>query len=526
MMNNVRELIETRTRELADKVYLVFQDQELTFGQIDQRVNQVANGLSGLGVGKGDRVALFIKNCPEFIYVWWAVLKLGAVMVPVNLRLTASEAAYILNHSEAGTVVIGEESLPLLPELKQACAGVKNWLGVGPSTQAALASVEDFYSLATDVEPVDIGLDDEAVILYTSGTTGFPKGVVHSQGNYLRTAASFAHTCGLVESDRLLTANPLFHVNAQFYSCLGTLWKGATFVLAEKFSASRMWDWTRQYNANKVVMLLALTTILYNRPPQENDADNPIELVVAGGAPKGHYRDFETRFGVHLQTLYSLSESPLALMGMLEEAVVDGSVGVPMVPDWPGLTNQVRIYDDKDVELPPGETGQIMLRNQAMMKHYYNNSEATAEALAGGWLHTGDRGRKDERGWVYFLGRDKDVIRKKGENISAVEVENVLNQAPGVVEAAVLGVTPPDAAGEDEIMAFVVREESDDKTWLGLIAHCKANMADFKVPRFWLGLDDLPKNATNRVVKKELSDRDDPEATPGVYDLQKDEVVQ
>jgi acyl-CoA synthetase (AMP-forming)/AMP-acid ligase II len=524
-MNNIRELIETRAKEHTDKVYLVFQDQELTYGQIEARVNQVANGLRDIGVGKGDRVALIIKNCPEFIYVWWAILKLGAVMVPVNLRLTASEAAYVLNHCEAGTVVLGEESLPLLPDLKDDCSGVATWLGVGQAPEAGISAIEDYYELPATLAPVEIDLDDDAVILYTSGTTGFPKGVVHSHGSYLRTAASFSHTCGLVADDRLLTANPLFHVNAQFYSCMGTLWKGATFILAEKFSASRMWDWTRQYRANKVVMLLALTTILYNRPPQPDDADNPVELVVAGGAPKGHYRDFETRFGVHLQTLYSLSESPLALMGVLEEDVVDGAVGVPMKPDWPGLTNEVRIYDQQDRELPAGDTGQIMLRNQAMMKHYYKNQEATEEALKGGWLHTGDRGRKDERGWVYFLGRDKDVIRKKGENISAVEVENVLAQAPGVIEAAVLGVMPADAAGEEEIMAFVVRESTDDKKWRNLTAHCQANMADFKVPRFWLDMDDLPKNATNRVVKKLLSDRDDPEATPGAYDRQKDEVL-
>lgn len=524
-MQNLRELIETRAREFDDKVYLVFGDQRLTYAQIDRRVNQVAAGLQGMGVAKGDRVALFVKNCPEFIHLWWAILKLGAVMVPVNLRLTAGEASYILNHCEAGTVVIGDDSLDLLPELKQACGGVRNWISVHKHADSGLETMEDFYALSAQVKPVDIKFDDDAAILYTSGTTGFPKGVVHSHGNYLSTAASFARTCGLKESDRLLTANPLFHVNAQFYSCLGTLWKGATFILAEKFSASRMWGWAREYQANKVVMLLALTTILYNRPPQTDDADNPVELVVAGGAPKGHYRDFETRFGLHLQTLYSLSESPLALMGVLEEAVVDGSVGVPMIPDWPGLGNEVRVVDEKDHELPPGEVGEIVLRSQAMMKRYYKNPEATSEALKGGWLHTGDRGRMDERGWVYFLGRGKDVIRKKGENISAVEVENVLNQAPGVSEAAVIGVSPPDAAGEEEIMAYVVLTGEAGEDWQAAISYCQDNLADFKVPRFWLAVDDLPKNATNRVVKKLLSDREEPETTPGTYDRQKREVA-
>jgi acyl-CoA synthetase (AMP-forming)/AMP-acid ligase II len=250
-----------------------------------------------------------------------------------------------------------------------------------------------------------------------------------------------------------------------------------------------------------------------------------VELVVAGGAPKGHYVDFERRFGVKLQTLYSLTESPLALMGALEMPVKDGSVGVPMIPDWPGLINQVAIVDEQDQKLPQGQTGQILLRNQAMMKEYFKDPSATSEALKGGWLHTGDRGRMDNEGWVHFLGRGKDVIRKKGENIGAVEVENALAASELVLEAAVLGVTPPDAAGEEEIMAFVVRAPVAAPGWEALIAHCQGCLADFKVPRFWLAVESLPKNAMNRVVKDKLRDREALETTPGTYDRQEQKEV-
>lgn len=522
-MRNVRELIETRAAELGDREYLLFQDQSFSFARLDQRVNQTARGLASLGAGKGSRVAVLLKNSPEFIFVWWALLKLGAVMVPVNLRLTAGEAAYIINHSEAEIVVLGDDSLPLLGELRRECRQATHWLGTGANPEGP--SLKDFYLLPVDLPPVDIAPDDEAVILYTSGTTGFPKGVVHTHANYLRVAACFAASCGLAASDRLLTSNPLFHVNAQFYSCLGTLWAGAVFVLAEKFSASRMWEWTRRYQANKVVMLLALTTILYNREPRADDADNPVELVVAGGAPQGCYRDFERRFGVRLQTIYSLTESPLALMGRPGRPATEDSVGVPMTAAWPGLEHEVRIFDDADRELPPDETGWIVIRNQAMMKEYLKDPQATAETLAGGWLHTGDRGRCNQRGDFFFLGRGKDMIRKKGENISAVEVENVLNASPDVVEAAVLGVSPPDAAGEEEIMAFVVRSPEAPPGWDDLAAHCRERLADFKTPRFWLATAELPKNATNRVLKDRLGDRERPEETPGTYDMLKGETV-
>jgi len=505
-MRDVRAVLEARAEETPDRVYLVCPGEEVTWSQLNQRVDSMALGLQTLGVSGGDRAALLVGNCPEFLYLWWGLWKLGGVMVPINLRLTSREAAYMINHSGSRVAVVGPECRGLLSELKAACPGVNHWVSQGTDAPEGMISSGGFLTLSGVLPRTAVDPEAPAAILYTSGTTGFPKGVVHSQANYMRTGKSFAETARLGPGDRLLTANPLFHVNAQFYSAMGTLSAGATFILMERFSASRMWSWTREYRANKVVMLLPLTSILYACDPRPDDRDNPVEVVVAGGAPKGHYRDFERRFGVRLQTLYSLSESPLAVMGSLAEECVDGAVGRPMITpsEEPNL---VKVFAGEDREVPPGTAGEVVIRNSAMMKGYYENPQETAQVLRASWLHTGDRGVMDEQGLLHFLGRMKDVIRKKGENVSAVEVETVLLAHPSVAEAAVLGVETTDSAGEEEIHACIVWRRGCVQEWDALIAHCRERLAEFKVPRLWQAWSELPKNAMNRVVKARLKEQ-------------------
>ncbi len=514
-MEGTGQLLASQARRLGERTYLEHPAGSLSFAQIDRQTDQTAAGLMALGLRPGDSAALLLGNHPDFLRLWWGLMKMGAVMTPINLRLTAPEAAYIINHSQARLVAVGPEARELLPALQASCPRVEHWLTQGDPALPGLRRVEDLASCQPAGALPPVNPDAPCAILYTSGTTGFPKGVLHSQANYLRTAAAFVATARLAESDRLLTANPLFHVNAQFYSALGSLMAGATFILMEKFSASQLWDWTRRYQANKMVLLLALTTILYSRPPQPDDADNPVELVVAGGAPKGHYHDFERRFGVRLQTLYSLSEAPLAVMGHPDEACVEGAVGRPMLTP-PEEPNQFRVADEHGNDLPAGESGEILLRNAGLMKGYFNDPQATAQALKDGWLRTGDRGKLDEKGRLYFLGRIKDVIRVKGENVSALEVEQALAQHPAVAEAAVLGVQTQDSAGEDVILACLVWREGDIPAWPELVQFAAGRLAKFKVPRLWQAWESLPKNAMNRVVKAQLLKAQ--ESAPPTYD--------
>jgi acyl-CoA synthetase (AMP-forming)/AMP-acid ligase II len=269
-----------------------------------------------------------------------------------------------------------------------------------------------------------------------------------------------------------------------------------------------------------MVLLLALTTILYQRPPQPDDADNPVELVVAGGVPPGRCADFQRRFGVRLQTLYSLTEAPLAVMSPAGVTCVDGAVGLPMRVG-PDTANEVRVVDEHLQEVPRGAVGEIAIRNPALMKGYFKDPVATNQCRVDGWLRTGDRGTMDAAGWIRFLGRAKDVIRKKGENVSAAQVEQVIARHPSIAEAAVVGVRSEDALGEEEIMAFVVASGNATVDWPTLIAHCQAELAAFKVPRYWQRVIELPKNAMNRVVKARLAAGGRPEPSPETFDRER-----
>lgn len=514
---NIREFLEMRVSRDPEKVYLYFKNQEVTYGALDQKVNQVANGFLGLGIRKGDKVCLLLANCPEFLYVWFGLSKIGAVLVPINLVLKEGEIIYIVNHSEAKAIVLQNTHPDILKKLKKECAGLQKILMFGEPIPETIHFKSWLEGQKTFLDPITVDEEEDAVYVYTSGTTGSPKGVMLLHRTYVLTGESYAYMVGIEPKDRVMTANPLFHINAQAYSVMGSIAAGASLVLVERFSASKLWEQTRDYRATKLVLLLALTHILYQRPESEKDRDHFAEKVIAGGAPKGHFRDFEKRFGVQLQTIYSLTESPLAIMSPREDESKDGGIGFPMIHPDDSIKNEVKIVDQNGFEIPPYHVGEIVIRNQAMMKGYYRDEALTIETIRDGWLHTGDSGYRDEGGYFFFSGRMKEIIRRKGENISTLEVEAAINRHPKVLESAVIGVSSPSGLGDEEVKAYVVLKNGEYLPYPEVIEFLSRELAYFKVPRYLEYRLDLPKNTVGRVMKEVLKQgRSD--LTKGCYD--------
>ena len=514
---NIREFFEQQVKKSPEKVYLYFQDQEVTYRELDQRANQVANGMMGFGIRKGDKVCVFLTNSPEFLYIWFGLNKIGLIMVPINLSLKEREIAYIVNHSEAKAIFAQSIHHPLLERVKKECPNLQRIITIGNRIPGTIHFESWLPRQKEILNPVEIDEDDDAVYVYTSGTTGTPKGVMLAHQSYVLTGQFYAHMVGIESKDRVMTANPLFHINAQAYSVMGSIAGEASLVLIEKFSASKLWEQAKQYQATKLVLLLALTHILYNRPESERDRDHIVKKVIAGGAPKGHFRDFERRFGVQLQTIYSLTESPLAIMSPREGEPKDGGIGIPMLHPDNTLKNEVKIVNQKGEEVPPHTVGEIVIRNRAMMKGYFKDEGLSSETIREGWLHTGDSGYRDEEGYFFFAGRMKEIIRKKGENISALEVEAVINRHPKVLESAVIGVPSPSGFGDEEVKAFVVLKSGEHLVYPELIEFLSTELAHFKVPRYLEYRPDLPKNEMGRVMKEVLK-QEKPDLTKDGYD--------
>ncbi len=518
---NIRDLLERKAAAHPEKVFLYFEDQQVTYSRFNLTVNSVANAFKEMGVHKGQRVAVMLPNSPDFLYTWFGLNKIGAVEVPINISFTEVEVKYILQHSEASGMVIHQDYYPILDKIgRKEIPKVKNIVFCGDSPfPSGTIPFSTLLNEKTDLEAVDILQDEPAVCIYTSGTTDRPKGVVNSHHNWIFTGEAYAYMVGITSDDRVMTSNPLFPANAQVYSTMGSLAAGASLILLKRFSASQILEQARHYQASKLVLVQAVTPWVWSRPVRDDDGDNPIKTLVAGNVPREIYGDFEKRFQLRIQTIYSLTEAVLAVMGPREGKGTrkPGGIGVPMEHPDPKIKNEVRVADETGREVDRGTQGEILIRNPATMIGYLKDPERTTQVKKDGWIYTGDIGVQDEEGYLFFIGRKKEVIRRRGELISPTEIESVLNRHPAVQESAVVGVPSGLGSGEEEVKAYVVLKTDQTATPAEVLSWCDGKLAEFKIPRFLEFRNDFPKSAIGRVQKNLLKSEKE-NLTQGCYD--------
>jgi crotonobetaine/carnitine-CoA ligase len=496
------DLLEERVAAHGERTFLVFEDgdeqvSELTYAQFAAQVARCARGLHELGVARGDRVVVHLRNCPEVLIAWFALARLGAVFVPSNVANTAGELAHILAVSGARLAITQPD---LLGAIETAGGDVRVVVARGEA--GAHTPFAELLAHGDDAPRPDVGSREVLELIFTSGTTRKPKAVMLTHANAVRAGLDAVHCLWLDEGERCLTALPLFHVNAQAMSALAALTVGGTLVLVEEFRASRFWGQVRRHRATQTSVVAMQLRTLLAQPPEAGDTDHVVRrLFYAINVTDDEKERFEARYGVTVINGYGLSEA----MTLVTVAPVVGPRRWPSI----GLASpgrRVLLLDDEGREVAQGEVGEIVVEGtpgRDIMLGYLDDPESTAEALRGGRLHTGDNAWADEQGFLYFFDRKKDMIKRAGENVSALEVEAALVEHPQVAEAAVVGV--PDAIRDEAVAAVIVAAGA--LTAEEVTEHCRARLAKFKVPTVVEFIDELPKTSIGKVRKDELRKR-------------------
>ncbi len=500
---NLAALVDEHAARYGDRVLAVFDDDTITYAQAPERAGHVAAGLRELGVREGDRVAIMMTNRSEFVYAWFGILKLAAIEVPIHDAARGPGISHILNTTGAKVLIVEDSFFAhLLPHLGDS-PSVEHVVVAGQQPQSANGGVpiHDFADLLANPESVatiDVAPHQPASILFTGGTTGPPKGVVLPHNHNINLGTSTAEVAGYGEDDVLLSVFPLFHANAKYMTLIAAMVSGAKAIINRRFSASRFWEQCRRENVTAFNGMGEMLRILMKQPEKPEDANGPVRVVIGAAAPRELVEEFENRFGLVILDVYGLTETGPITFNRFDQRRA-GSMGVP-VPWY-----QVRILDENDVEVPVGEPGEICirpLRPSVMMMGYWNNDSATLKSMRNLWFHTGDHGHRDKDEFYFFRVRESDSIRRRGENVSAWEVERVLALHPHLLESAVYGVASP--IGGQEVMAAIVLKPDASVSPEDVLDFCQDKMPHFAVPRYLRFVESLPKSHAQRILKQEL----------------------
>jgi crotonobetaine/carnitine-CoA ligase len=495
MTRTIPEVLLDAAERDAGGVWLRTDDTRLTFGAAVDAVAVAAARLSSAGVRRGDIVMLTARNSPGYLLTLLGVWSLGAIAVPINPASASAELAGIIEQTRPRAVVSDQELEALVRAELSARAVTAAILDV-----ADVASAQGEPRVAT-LQPV-ARPHDVAVLIPTSGTTGRSKLVMQTHRAYVMSGEGFPHWMDLTADDVLMTSLPLFHLNAPAYSVMGSLACGAGLVLLPRFSPSGFIDAARRHGATEFNAIGAMLEMLMRQDERPDDADNPLRLCYTGPAPtRERQEQMERRFGLRIVCGYGMSESPYGLIWRRGTRPF-GTLGSVRQHPSLGTVNEARVVDDDGNDVAVSATGELLLRNPTVTPGYWGMPEETSAAIVDGWLHTGDLVIPNDDATYTFVARRKEVIRRRGENLSPLEVEEVIDTNPDVLECAVVGV--PSELSEEEVKAFVVPADGRSPDIADLYDHAAERLSPFKVPRYWQLIDALPRTPTGRVAKHSL----------------------
>jgi fatty-acyl-CoA synthase len=499
--------LQRRSEFLPDKEAVIdlASERRFTYRQFNERTNRLANALKEKwGVRKGDRIAIIARNCPEFLEAHYATGKLGAILVAINVRAAGEELIYLLRNSEPRGLILGEEFLETIHDVKGK-TGVSNFLLLGEKKNEEVIAYDDFVKSSSHFSPKldeQVGLEDPRLILYTSGTTGYPKGAIITNGNiFFNCINVLLHDDTIIPSTRNLSVVPFFHIAGLNITTNPTLLMGGTVVIMKSFDAGEVIRVVHEKLVDTLFLIATMWKFVCAHPDYEAADFSGIRTALGGSEtlPLSLIQTIE-RKGILLTNGYGLTESgPCSIVERrIDAALSPSTIGVPT------FHTAVRIVNAEGIDVPVGETGEILLRGPSIMAGYWRNPAGTAEAIRDGWLYTGDLGFKDEKGFYFIRGRKKELIISGGENIYPAEVERVLSQHADIAEAAVFGV--PDEKWGEACHAVVCPKPGKSLTKEQVINFLSDKIARFKIPKHVAFMDELPKAASGKVAKRVLQE--------------------
>ena len=497
--------------------FIRFRDRHWSWGEFLTAADAAARVLAARGIGPGDRVGVMARNCDGHVLMLTALARLGAIMVPVNPEFGVEEAKYVLHHAEVSAVAATTDTLEVA---RKAAAGLKTpaWFMMLDATADGVPLLADLLQSPPQAAlPAAVDADATCLIVYTSGTTGFPKGAMHSQRSFVTGGEAFVQRVYLQDDDRVMIVLPMFHINAMFYSVAGTLAAGACMIIVPKFSASTFWQTAVETGATEVNIIEAIGSILRARPREEFRPEHKISKVY--GVRASMDAAFRDEFRIaHRIGGYGMTEIPGVTCNPFEGPQKLGSMGpIGRHPDPARPWAQCRVVDDEGRDVSDGEAGELWVKTPIIMQGYFRDPEQTKNAFHDSWFKTGDLVKRDSDGYFYFISRKRDIIRRRGENIAAAELDRVVGEHPAVAEAGTIAV--PSELGEDDIFVVCALKPSATVTAQEIADWCRARLAPQKVPRFVAFIDELPHTPTHKIAKAQL--REDKALRARAVDLER-----